>query len=65
MQDKELYEHLLGIKGPWSVSRIELDMQAKRVNVWVKHEEGVRWPCPECQRGLTIYDHALERGWRH
>lgn len=65
MQDRELYAYLLGIKAPWGVSRIKLDIQAKRVNVWVEHEEGIRWPCPECQRVLTIYDHAGERAWRH
>ena len=74
MQDKELYEHLLGIRKPlpvparqtgWSVSRIELDVKGKRVNIWAEHQEGVRWSCPECEKALTIYDHAEERAWRH
>ena len=65
MEDKDLYEYLLGIKMPWSVERIELDVKEKRVNVWVEHKGGRRWPCPECGRELKIYDHAEERSWRH
>jgi transposase len=65
MQDKELYQQLLGINTPWAVNRIELNVAEKRVNVWVGHTEGVKWPCPECQKDLKIYDHAEERAWRH
>ncbi len=65
MEDKKLYEHLLGIESPWSVNRVELDMNKKMVNVWVKHQAGVKWLCPKCQKPLTIYDHAEERAWRH
>jgi transposase len=65
MQDKELYEHLLGIKTPWGVKRIDLNLAEKRVNVWVGHGEGIRWPCPDCKTNLPTYDHAEERAWRH
>jgi len=65
MQDKELYEELLGIKAPWSVSRIELDAKAERVDIWVEHSEGAAWNCPECGEGLKVYDHSEERSWRH
>jgi transposase len=65
MQDKDLYQQLLGINTPWAVDRIELNVAEKRVNVWVGHTEGVKWPCPECQKALKAYDHANERAWRH
>ena len=65
MQDKELYEELLGIKAPWRVSRIELDARAERVDVWVEHGEGGAWNCAECGEALAIYDHSEERSWRH
>jgi len=65
MQDKELYEELLGIKAPWKVSRIEWDVKGERVDVWTEHGEGQGWPCPECGKALPIYDHAEERTWRH
>ena len=65
MEDKKLYEYLLGIKAPWSVSQIELDVKSKKVNVWVEHQQGVKWLCPKCQKHLAVYDHAKERAWRH
>jgi transposase len=36
-----------------------------RIDVQVVHDEGVRWPCPECGELLTMYDHAPERVWRY
>ncbi len=65
MQDKDLYKYILGIKEPWDVDRIELNIEEKRVNVWVKHPDRIRWTCPECGAELAIYDHAEERQWRH
>ena len=65
MQDKELYQQLLGINTPWAVNRIELNVAEKRVNVWVGHTEGETWPCAACKKPLKVYDHAEERAWRH
>ncbi|NTW70585.1 MAG: transposase family protein [Chlorobiaceae bacterium] len=65
MRDTELYRHLLGLKEPWSVSRIELDVATQRVDVWVEHPKGKTWPYPVCQKQETLYDHAEERVWRH
>ena len=42
MQDTALYEYLLGITTPWTVSRVKWDMRAQRVDVWVEH--GSRLP---------------------
>jgi transposase len=65
MQDTELYRYLLGIEPPWIVDRIKLDLENQRVDVWASHEEGLRWPCPECGVLVPLYDHASERIWRH
>jgi transposase len=65
MQDAELYRYLLGIEPPWMVDRIKLDLENQRVDVWASHEEGLRWPCPECGVLVALYDHAPERIWRH
>jgi transposase len=65
MRDVELYRHLLGLVAPWTVERVELDVKGQRVDIWARHEEGVRWPCPECGTTLALYDHAEERAWRH
>jgi transposase len=65
MQDKELYRYLLGLEPPWTVERVDLNVSDQRVDVWTSHEEGLRWPCPECGAMLPLYDHTLERVWRH
>jgi len=65
MQDTELYRYVLGLEEPWDVERVELNVLHQRIDVWAVHREGVRWPCPECDEMLSIYDHTLERVWRH
>ena len=65
MEDIGLYQYLLGLKSPWSVSRVGLDVERQRVDVWAEHEENAVWVCPECQKESTLYNHAEERLWRH
>ena len=65
MQDKELYQHILGIDSPWSVSAVELDTPSEEIRVHVSHPRGTRFVCPECEQELPCYDHAEERRWRH
>jgi transposase len=65
MQDTGLYQQLLGLKSPWSVSQVELDVKRQQVDVWVDHEKDTVWSCPECSKASTVYDHAEERLWRH
>ena len=37
MEDtKELYAALLGIRHPWRVVKVELDLSKNRVDVWVE-----------------------------
>lgn len=33
MQDTALYQYLLGLKSPWTVSRVELNAKGQRVDV--------------------------------
>ena len=65
MHDTALYEYLLGLQAPWTVSRVDLDVQRRQVDVWAEHAPGGRWPCPECGQQVSGYDHAEERTWRH
>jgi transposase len=65
MQDTALYQYLLGLKSPWTVSRVDLNVKGQCVEVWAEHPEGASWPCPQCSRELPLYDHAEERTWRH
>ncbi len=65
MRDTDLYWHLLGLVDPWSVARVELDISGQRVDVWVEHPRGRKWPCPDCGKEGSLHDHAEERVWRH
>ena len=65
MEDRELYFYLLGLKSPWTVGQVSLDIKKRRVDVWAEHPEGESWPCPECSKDSAVYDHAKERIWRH
>ncbi len=53
MQDVELYRQILGLRSPWSVSRVALDVEAQRVDVCVEHGAEARWRCPHCERELA------------
>jgi len=65
MQDTALYQYLLGLKSPWTVSCVNLDVKGQRVDVWAEHPEDAAWECPQCSKKLPLYDHAEERTWRH
>ena len=65
MQDTALYQYLLGLQSPWTVSRVNLDVNAQRVDVWAAHPADAAWACPHCSIVLPLYDHAEERAWRH
>ena len=58
MQDKELYQHILGLTSPWTVSEVKLNKQDEEIQVRVEHPVGTKFCCPECQKQLACYDHA-------
>ena len=65
MNDKELYRQILGIVTPWKISKIDLDMDQDRVDIyleWPYLKDGV---CPECGKACKIHDRREERIWRH
>ena len=46
MQDKELYQQILGLNSPWSVSDVELDHEASEMGMsrWLlKLDDGLAW----------------------
>lgn len=65
MQDRQLYEQILGIATPWFVERVELKLEQGEVHIYLAHSETTRWECPECGAACGLYDHQPERSWRH
>jgi transposase len=64
MQDRELYRQILGIESPWSVERVELQVEKGEVHIHLNHKD-TTWPCSECGKECGLYDHQVERRWRH
>lgn len=65
MQDRQLYEEILGIQSPWFVDHVELKLEYGQVHVHLKHHDEAIWQCPECSHECSLYDHTPERTWRH
>lgn len=65
MRDVDLYQAVLGITAPWKVTRVELGLEAGRVDVYVEHGPKELFPCPECGTPSPVHDHAPGRTWRH
>ena len=65
MQDRQLYQQILGITSPWQVERVELALEEGEVRVFLEHDPQTAWCCPECGRECPLHDHQPQRVWRH
>lgn len=65
MNTQTFYTKLLGIRPPWKILEVELNESATRVDVYLQHFDKVRFPCPTCEEFCSIYDHTVERSFRH
>lgn len=65
MKDTELYEQLLGLSKPWSVSRVELELDKSLVTVHVECAKGTVWGDPETGQDRAHIHGWEERSWRH
>ncbi len=64
MEDKELYQNVLGIKTPWMVSDVILEIPKKTVTIRVEYDKTQPCQCPDCGKDTERYDHNKRR-WRH
>jgi transposase len=64
MRDKDLYAQILGIKSPWQVTDVELEVSQSTVTVHVGRDEEIAMCCPQCARPSPGYD-SRRRRWRH
>jgi transposase len=65
MEDTELFSQLLGIRPPWRVTRVAVELAAERIDVWVEEVPGSKFPCGRCAQPAPVYDHTEEQLWRH
>lgn len=62
MNDKEFFYRVLGLREPWEVEEVKLDLGGKKVEVRVGVKAGTKWS--EDGRLLPIAGYE-ERTWRH
>ncbi len=65
MRDRELYRQLLGLREPWKVSEVKIDMEGQKIAVYIEWPPEKEALCPECGKSYLLYDHRGERRWRH
>jgi transposase len=65
MDDRRLYQTILGLAEPWYVADVEVLTQAEEIRVHVAWREGAAAVCPDCGAPAPGYDRAEERRWRH
>jgi transposase len=65
MKDTALYEHLLGLKTPWSVKSVDLSLADQRVVVEVVLKQGQVWADPTDITKRAHINGWSERQWRH
>jgi transposase len=65
MRDIDLFQAALGLSPPFAVERCELDVEAKRLDLWVDFPRGSRFACSGCGKsGCAVHD-SSEQTWRH
>jgi transposase len=65
MDDKTLYQTILGLQSPWRVESVDLDVAAQEVSVRVGLSPGSEMHCSVCGKSSPGYDQTEERRWRH
>jgi transposase len=65
MENTKFFEQLLGIRSPWYITDISQNHKEMRIDIYVKHSSGIKFPCPECDKFCSVYDHTTEREFRH
>lgn len=64
MNDIELYKNILGVRQPWDVTEVQLDLKKKTVTIRVEYNLLQKSHCPVCDADASVYDHNTRR-WRH
>jgi transposase len=64
MDDISLYQTMLGIKTPWAVTSVNLNMKTKSIEIRVEYLDNAETHCPECGKACSVHDRR-PRSWRH
>ena len=61
----DIFTKALGIESPWQLDRAEFDNEERRLDIFISHEKGAKFPCKRCDQKSSIYDTTDKRTWRH
>jgi transposase len=64
MEIEEHYSQLLGVRSPWEISGVELNIAEHRVDIHIEYSDN-ECPCPECGAMSPKHDDRDKRTWRH
>jgi transposase len=64
MKDTQLYQQLLGLSAPWSVSQVDVDMDNNLIIVHIECAPGQVWVDPDTRQRAHVHG-WIERQWRH
>lgn len=59
-----LFSQALGLGNAWKVIKSEMDVENRRLRLWLDFEAGCQFPCPQCQQSCAVHD-TVEKRWRH
>ena len=64
-QTIELFTLALGLRSPWTCTKVEFSAEIGKLDLWVDFERGSRFACPTCETAACpVYD-STEKQWRH
>jgi transposase len=65
MEQNRFYEKMLKLTYPWHVERVAYDGENERVDIYIEHDTGFKFFCPDCGEPCPTYDHTGDKQWRH
>jgi len=64
MNDKQLYQQILGISSPWHVAGVEIFSEQNEILVRIDYDNSITHCCPICNSKSKKHDTRIRR-WRH
>ena len=64
MDANRLFERALGLGNGWKVIKSQMDVEQRRLELWLDFEVGAQFACPQCQQWCPVHD-TVEKKWRH
>jgi transposase len=65
VKDTQLYEQLLGLSKPWTVGKVQIELELNRITVLVECEADTYWVDPETNQDRAHIHSWIDRQWRH